>query len=179
MIITGTPNIYYLLYNVDPEYNELFKVKADFDSRMERTPENECKVRRTSSPTARRRRNSSPSTGAAWRSSWSSGRGWPTTRRSFRPGFSSISDLMREAHYWAKKDGSHFVRGEHVTQAIDEKVYTVSTGSRSGLREATLEDTLIIGTSGEKVGQVNGLAVLDIGRLQLRQALAHHGHART
>ena len=40
VILVGAPNIYYLLYNLDPEYSELFKVKADFDSRMERNPEN-------------------------------------------------------------------------------------------------------------------------------------------
>ena len=40
VIILGTPYIYYMLYNLDPEYNELFKVKADFDNRMDRTEEN-------------------------------------------------------------------------------------------------------------------------------------------
>ena len=85
VIITGTPNIYYLLYNLDPEYSELFKVKADFDSRMERTPENVISTP-ISSPTARRPRSSSPLTGAGWPGSSSTGRGSPTTRRSSRPG---------------------------------------------------------------------------------------------
>nr|MDA8086530.1 AAA family ATPase [Nitrospiraceae bacterium] len=39
VILVGNPNIYYLLYSLDDEYRELFKVKADFDSFMERTPE--------------------------------------------------------------------------------------------------------------------------------------------
>ena len=39
VILLGNPYIYYLLYNLDDEYRELFKVKADFDSFMDRTPE--------------------------------------------------------------------------------------------------------------------------------------------
>ncbi len=69
---------------------------------------------------------------------------------------------MKEANYWAKKDGANFVRADHVTQAINEHVYRVNR-IEERLREATLEDTLIIDTTGEKVGQVNGLAVLDMG----------------
>jgi len=40
VILTGTPFLYYILYNYDDEYRELFKVKADFDTRM---PRNERK----------------------------------------------------------------------------------------------------------------------------------------
>ena len=75
---------------------------------------------------------------------------------------SSLTDLMKEASYWAKKDGANFVRADHVTQAINENVYRANR-IEERLREATLEDTLIIDTAGEKVGQVNGLAVLDMG----------------
>jgi lon-related putative ATP-dependent protease len=75
---------------------------------------------------------------------------------------SGLTDLMKEASYWAKKDGANFVRADHVTQAISERVYRANR-IEERLREATLEDTLIIDTAGEKVGQVNGLAVLDMG----------------
>jgi len=40
VILTGTPFLYYILYNYDDEYRELFKVKADFDTRMPRNEEN-------------------------------------------------------------------------------------------------------------------------------------------
>ena len=128
---------------------------------MERTPENVKKYAHFIAD-ARRPRSSSPSTGAAWQGSVEFGSRIADHQEKLSTRFSSLADLMKEAHYWAKKDGSNFVRGEHVTQAIKESVYRANR-IEERIREATLEDTLIIGTSGEKVGQVNGLAVLDMG----------------
>ena len=54
------------------------------------------------------------------------------------------------------------MKGEHVSKAVDEKIFRVNRVEER-LREMMLEDTLIVNTSGEKVGQVNGLAVLDMG----------------
>src|SRR5208282_5373122 len=73
-----------------------------------------------------------------------------------------IADLIRESHYWAKKMGSDLVQAEHVVKALDEKMLRANR-IEERIREATLEDTLIVSTSGEKVGQVNGLAVLSLG----------------
>jgi lon-related putative ATP-dependent protease len=161
VVIVGTPNIYYLLYNMDPDYNELFKVKADFDSRMDRTPENvkkyalfiaDCQRAEKLLPFDR--------SGVARLVEFGSRLADHQDRLTTR--LSSLSDLMREANYWAKKDSANFVRGEHVKQAIDESVGRVNR-IEERIREAILEDVLIVETSGEKVGQVNGLAVLDMG----------------
>jgi predicted ATP-dependent protease len=76
--------------------------------------------------------------------------------------FSTIMDLMRESHYWAKKAESSVVKAEHVTRAVEEKIFRVNRVEER-MREMTLEDTLIVDTTGAKVGQVNGLAVLDLG----------------
>jgi predicted ATP-dependent protease len=54
------------------------------------------------------------------------------------------------------------VKAEHITKAVEEKIYRINRVEER-IREMMLEDTLIVNTSGEKVGQVNGLAVLDIG----------------
>ncbi|MGD0487895.1 MAG: ATP-binding protein [Syntrophorhabdales bacterium] len=161
VIVKGTPDIYYLLYNLDPEYSDLFKVKADFDSRMDRTPENvrkyaeaiaECQKTEKLMPFDR----SGVARLIEHGSRLADHQGKLTTR------LSSLTDLMKEASYWAKKDGANFVRANHVTQAINEHIYRANR-IEERLREATLEDTLIIDTAGEKVGQVNGLAVLDMG----------------
>jgi lon-related putative ATP-dependent protease len=161
VVIVGTPNIYYLLYNADPEYNELFKVKADFESRMDRTAESvrkyaqyvaECQKAEKLLPFDR--------SGVARIVEFGSRLADHQEKLSTK--FSAIADLMREANYWAKKDAANFVRGEHVKQALDEGVYRVNR-IEEHIREATLEDVLIIDTAGEKVGQINGLAVLDLG----------------
>jgi lon-related putative ATP-dependent protease len=161
VVMKGTPYIYYLLYNADPEYSELFKVKADFDSRMDRTPENvrmyaqaiaECQKTEKLLPFDR----SGVARLVEHGSRLADHQGKLTTR------LSSLTDLMKESNYWAKKDGANFVRADHVTQAINEQVYRVNR-IEERLREVTLEDTIIVDTAGEKVGQVNGLAVLDMG----------------
>jgi predicted ATP-dependent protease len=54
------------------------------------------------------------------------------------------------------------VKAEHITKAVEEKIYRINRVEER-IREMMLEDTLIVNTSGEKVGQVNGLAVLDLG----------------
>ncbi len=161
VVLVGAPNIYYLLYNLDPEYSELFKVKADFDSRMERTPENVKKYAEFIA-TCQRAEKLMPFDRGGVSKIIEHGSRLADHQEKLTTKFSTISDLMKESNYWAKKDGANFIRAEHVTQAIDANIFRVNR-IEERLREATLENTLIIETSGSKVGQVNGLAVLDLG----------------
>ena len=161
VVLVGSPWIYYTLYGLDPDYQELFKVKADFDSRMERTEENAqnyaffiASCQKSENLLAVDRG------GVAKMVEFGSRLADHQDKLSTR--FSSIADLTREAHYWAKKEGSSFIRAEHVTQAITERVSRANR-IEERLREATLEDVLIVQTTGSKVGQINGLAVLDQG----------------
>jgi lon-related putative ATP-dependent protease len=161
VILVGTPYLYYMLYSLDPDYNELFKVKADFDNRMDRTAENVEKYAGFAALT-QRSENLLPldRTGVARVVEFGSRLADHQDRLTTR--FSAIADLIREAHYWAKKDGASFIRGDHVVQAVYEKKLR-SDRVEGRIREATIEDVLIIDTSRTVVGQVNGLAVLDMG----------------
>jgi lon-related putative ATP-dependent protease len=161
VVITGTPNIYYLLYNLDPEYQELFKVKADFDSRMERTPENVAKYARFIAE-CQKAEKLLPFDRSGVAALVEHGSRLADHQEKLTTRLSSLSDLMREASHWARKDGANFVRGQHVAQAITEHINRANR-IEERIREATIEDTLIIETTGEIVGQVNGLAVLDMG----------------
>ncbi len=161
VIVIGNPDIYYVLYNWDEEYRELFKVKAEFDNRVERTEENILKY-------------------AAFVATKTRGEGL----RPFDPGgvgkivefasrladhqeklssrFSDVANLIRESHYWAGKAGAAVVSGAHVEKAWNERIHRHSM-IEDRHREVMAEGTLIVDTSGETVGQVNGLAVLDMG----------------
>jgi lon-related putative ATP-dependent protease len=161
VILSGIPYIYYTLYNTDDEYRELFKVKADFDSRMERTPEAvekyaafiaSCREDEELLPFDRE--------GVARVVEYGSRLASHQFKLSTR--FNDIADLLREADYWARKEGSPVVSGFHVIQAQDEKIYR-SNKIEDMLQEMMVEDTVIVHTSGEKIGQVNGLAVLNMG----------------
>ncbi len=161
VVLTGNPYVYYMLHSLDEESRELFKVKADFDSRMDRTPEN---IERYAAFIAccQKEENLLPfdKGGVAKIVEYSSRFADHQEKLSTR--FSEITDLIRESHYWAKKEDSSVVKTEHVTRAVEEKIFRVNRVEER-IREMMLEDTLIVNTSGEKIGQVNGLAVLDLG----------------
>ncbi len=161
VVLVGSPYVYYILYSLDEESRELFKVKADFDSRMDRTPESMAQYAGFIA-NCQRTENLLPfdRTGVASIIELSSRFADHQDKLSVK--FSSIMDLVREAHYWAKKADSTVVKGEHVRKAIEEKVFRVNRVEER-MREMILEDTIILDTSGTKVGQVNGLAVLDLG----------------
>ncbi len=161
VILIGTPYIYYLLYNLDEEYKELFKVKADFDSRMERTADNIDRYASFVASCAKEEElKPFDKTGVAKIIEYSSRLAGHQEKLSTR--FSDIADILRESHYWAMKDNSGVVSARHVLQAIEEKIFR-SNRIEDRIREAIVEDTLIVNTEGRKVGQVNGLAVLDMG----------------
>ncbi|MGO9954006.1 MAG: Lon protease family protein [Dissulfurispiraceae bacterium] len=161
VILSGIPTLYYMLYNLDDEYRDLFKVKADFDSRMERTPEAMAQYAAfIASYQKEEKLLPFDRDGVAKIVEYGSRLASHKNKLSTR--FSEISDLLREANYWAKKADSQIVHGGHVVKALEEKVYRVSR-IEDILQEMMIEDTLIVNTSGEKIGQVNGLAVLDLG----------------
>jgi len=161
VILTGIPYMYYMLYNNDEEYRELFKVKADFDSRMDRTPEAvekyavfvaSCRKEEGLLPFDRE--------GVAAVVEYGSRLAGHQFKLSTR--FNNIADLLREADYWARKAGRKTVTGVHVLKAQEEKIYRSSKIDEQ-MQEAMIEDSVIVNTGGEKVGQVNGLAVLSMG----------------
>lgn len=161
VILLGNPFLYYLLYNVDEEYRELFKVKADFDIRMDRTDETIHNYAFFVSNLCREEKLLSfDRTGVAKVVEVGSRLAEHQNKLTLK--FSEIADIMREASYWASKANSDVVRGEHVQKAIDEKVYRTNR-IEERLREMTLEGTLIVDTEGEKAGQINGLAIIDLG----------------
>ncbi len=161
VILIGNPYIYYLLYNLDEEYNELFKVKADFDTQMERNDETVMKYASfVAAKSGEEGLLPFDPTGVARIVEYGSRLAEHQEKLSSK--FSDISDLIREAHYWATKDGSGVVTEGHVEKALKEKIYRHNRIEEK-LREMMEEGTLIVETEGERTGQINGLAVLSLG----------------
>jgi lon-related putative ATP-dependent protease len=161
VILVGNPYLYYLLYNLDEEYRELFKVKSDFDSRMDRTDENIHKYASFVTTLCREEKLLPfDRTGVAKVVELGSRLAEYQNKLSSR--FSDIADVIREASYWATKANSNIVSDVHVQKAVDERIFRTNR-IEERLREMILEGTIIVDTTGERVGQVNGLAVLDLG----------------
>jgi lon-related putative ATP-dependent protease len=161
VILLGTPYLYYLLYNLDEDYRELFKVKADFDSRMECNADTMLAYAAfVGSSCKKEKLRPFDRSGVAKIVEYGSRLAGHQQKLSSK--FSDISDLLRESNYWAGKAGGSVVTDEHVERAINEKIYRTNR-IEERMQEMILEGTLIIDTEGAKVGQVNGLAVLDMG----------------
>lgn len=161
IVLVGNPRLYYLLYNLDEEYRELFKIKADYDNRMTRNDESTLKyagfVR-----TKCKERNLLPfNMNAVARVIEHSSR-LAEHRNKLSAKFSEIADLLREADYWSRLGNNTVVTAADVDKALDEKRYRVNKVEKK-IQEATEEGTLLIDTKGAVTGQINGLSILDLG----------------
>jgi predicted ATP-dependent protease len=167
VILIGDPYTYYLLYAYDDEFQKLFKVRADFASQMDWTAENMVKVARfIRTRCAEEDLPPFDASGVAKVIEYS-GR-LVEDQRKLTTRFAHVADIVREAAYWARtaaKDrpaGPFFVADQDVQRAIDERRYRSSLVEER-VREAIVNDTVMIDVAGAKVGQVNGLAVLALG----------------
>ena len=160
-ILLGNSMLHHTLYMYAPDFLELFKVKADFDSQMERTDEN---IRDYAAFVCtlcfKENLLQMDKGGVSKIVEHSSRMADDQTKLSTR--FAEIGDIIREASYWAKKDDAPCIRGEHVTRSVEEKVYR-SDLVRERITEVIRRGILAIDTEGEVVGQVNGLAVVGLG----------------
>ncbi|GAB4368153.1 MAG: ATP-binding protein [Deltaproteobacteria bacterium] len=161
VILIGSPEIYHLLYNLDEEYRDLFKVKADFDNRMERTEET-IRLYAAFVSAKVREGNLLPVDRSGVARIVEHGSRLAEHQEKISSRFSEISNLIREAHYWAGREGERVISRGHVERALREKRHRHNR-IEERIRELMREGTLIVETSGSRTGQVNGLAVLDMG----------------
>jgi lon-related putative ATP-dependent protease len=161
VVLVGTPPLYEVAYRLDEDVRKLFRVKAEFDWRI---PFDEEGVRGYASFLSARMRDAGLrhfDAAAVARvvehgARLAESREWLTTR------FVEIAGLAAEASHWAAKDGSRLVGAEHVERAIERKVRR-SDLIEQRLLEMVAEGTLMLDLDGERIGQVNGLSVLDLG----------------
>lgn len=161
IIMIGAPWIYYLLFHLEPDYRKLFKVKADFDSRVKRTDEI---VREYAMFVATHCKNENllpfDRGGVAALLEFSARLVEDQNRLSSQ--FMEISDLIREASFWAGKENSPKVTRDIVKRAIEEEVYR-NNRIEERIQEMIDEGTIMVDTEGAEVGQINGLSVLSLG----------------
>ena len=162
VIITGDEMLYRMFTAYDYEdFWDLFKVKAEFDYRIDLNQENLDAYGVFISRTCKEE-GLLPfdATGAAQVIEYSARLVADQTKLSSR--FGQIKDLLIEADYWARKDSNQQVSGQHVRQAIKEKVYRLNLVEQR-IEELIADGTLLIDVTGSVVGQVNGLSIYDLG----------------
>lgn len=161
VIIIGDPRVYQLLFTLDMEFNELFKVKAEFDTTMARTDENVLQYAAFVCMLCQKENlKHLDSSALAKIVEYSSRIAADQQKLSTR--FSEIADIIREANFYAMQDKSPNTTGNHVKKAIEEKVYR-SKLIQEKIQEMIERGILLIDTNTETVGQVNGLSVMGLG----------------
>lgn len=161
VVLLGERLFYYLLYQMDPDFRELFKVAADLEEEIDRNPENDHLYGQLLA-TLIRKENLHPFSreGVARIIEHSARMAEDAEKLSIH--MLTVTDLLQEADYWADASGAEMVGAAHVQKAIDAQRYR-SARIHEKIVEAIRRETVLIDTQGAKVGQVNGLSVLDLG----------------
>jgi ATP-dependent Lon protease len=161
LIVVGSSFLYHLLYNWDDDFHEIFKVRADFNPVMERDQKHQIAY-------------------AQWVGNLCNEEGLPHfdqsgierlieygarqagDRDKVSASYAEIADLARETAFWARKEDSQLVSARHVEQALQSRVFR-SNRIEEQIREMIANGTILVDTEGKKVGQANGLSVMEIG----------------
>ncbi len=164
VIMIGHQFIYHELYGADEDFRKIFKVKADFDSEMARDAQgfNNYASFISSRCYDENLLHFDPS-GVATVVEY--GAWLVDNQEKLSARFSDVADIVREASYWARNMTRDAVSADHVQRAIDEKCYR-SNLIEERIRNLIVEGTLLVDVTGEAVGQVNGLAVIDLGDIR-------------
>lgn len=185
VVLLGDRMVYYLLSQADPDFGQLFKIAADFDDEIERTPENSLQYARLIANIVRNEGLRPFDKDAVCRVIEHAARLVSDSER-LTAQVQTIVDLLEEADHWAGEEarangsvasvagstqatdktppsgGAAIVRREHVQQAIDAQAYRAGR-IREQMQEQILRQTIHIATEGAVIGQINGLSVLQMG----------------
>ena len=161
VVIVGDQALYLLLYRLDPDFRELFRVKADFEVDFERTSENIIGLAAVIHSQCDRAGMQCFSDAAVARLIEHSSRQVEDQRR-LSANIGALLDLVRQSDFWSRQDGSRQVERPHVERALEEREFRSSL-VRDRLQQLIDDGTIFIDTEGEKVGQINALSVYDLG----------------
>jgi len=161
VVLFGDRFIYYLLQAYDPDFRQLFKVAADFEERFERTPENDRLFAQLIATIAGEKKLA-PLDRAAVARVIEHGARLAGDARKLSANLEAVSDLLCEADHWAREGGRDRVAATDVERAIAEQRHRADR-LRERMHEQILRGTVLIDTTGERVGQINALSVLQLG----------------
>ena len=161
VIVVGSAFLYHLLYTWDDDFHEIFKIRADFNPVMPRDDEHQLAY-------------------AQWVGNLCHDEDLPHfdpsgverllefgareagDRDKVLASYAAIADLVREAAFWARKEDRQLISARHVEKALEGRVFR-SNRIEEEVRELIANGTVLVDIAGKKVGQVNGLSVMDIG----------------
>lgn len=167
VILLGDRMFYYLLSEHDPEFGKLFRVVADFEDEVERNADNDLLYARLIGTLARRDGLRALDRAAVGRVIDHSARRADDAHK-LSTHVENLADLLRQADYWAASARREVVTRADVEAAIVAQIRR-SDRLRARAHESILRGILHIATTGDAVGQVNGLSVFQLGDFTFAQ----------
>src|SRR4051812_15432052 len=167
IVALARDSVYRALYVGDPDFRDLFKVKADFDLNIDRTPDNE-RAYAGLIASVTQKENLLPLDPGAVARVIEQGMRLAEDHNKLSIRFGDLADIVREASHWATESGANVIKAEHIRKAIWEREHRVDLAEEH-LHEALDKGIILVETAGAVVGQVNGLSVLDLGDMQFGQ----------
>jgi len=167
IVLVGSPGLYYALHDQDQDFGSLFKVRSDFDTTMPRTPESELAYARFIAGRCydeglRHFDRSAVAYVIEFGARLAEHQKQLSTR------FGLVTDLIREASFWAEANGRSTVTAVDVQQALRERTNRANRAEEE-IFEMIVDGTIFIATEGHVIGQVNGLSVIDTGEYAFGQ----------
>ena len=161
VILLGSPEVYSLLYRLDPDFQELFKVKADFAPDMDWSEEHQSRYVAFIGQRVREK-GLRHVTREAIALFIEEGARLCEDQRKLSARLRDIADLLAEANYWAGQGKHVLVQATDVEQAIARRRYR-SNLVEERIGELITNGTIMIDTVGAREGEVNGVAIIDLG----------------
>ncbi|UZD67143.1 Lon protease family protein [Marinobacter sp. AN1] len=161
IVLFGDRETWMLLQEYDPEFAELFRVTADFENEMRRTPESQVLYAKFIASLVHEKSLLHCDRKAVARIiEYSSRTAEHQGRLSLHA--ADIANLLRESDYWARQAGARLIHADHVEQALASARYR-SSRIRDQFYDAVRDGSTLVTTEGKRTGQVNALSVLSTG----------------
>lgn len=161
VVLVGTAALYQLLFQLDQQFRELFKVRVDFAPEVDWSEQSSAAyasfVRRCIDERGLKQFDA----GAVAQVIEEAAR-WRESQRKLSTRLRDLDDLVTEASYWAAQSGRALVAAEDVLKAVAEKRRRSSLNEER-LREMITQGTIRVEVTGGRVGQLNGLSVVELG----------------
>ena len=161
VILIGDENIYQTLLAMDPDFRKLFKIKVEFADDAPLNKDNMVKLARFVKGYCEHE-GLPPLDANAMAKLIEYASKLADNQEKLSTRFTDLSVIVGEASTWAKLAKSKVITQEFITKALEEKIDRVKKYDERYM-EMIKDDTLLIDTSGAKVGQINGLTIINVG----------------
>jgi predicted ATP-dependent protease len=159
-VLTGPTEVFQLLYFYDEEFRDIFKIRAEFGFDADGNAARRSFVSQVARIASEE--HLPPVQAGAVARLIEFGARVVGDRRKLPSQWDELADIMREAAFWCHKQAADEVSKTHVEQALAQRVFRLNRVEER-IRELIRDGTLLVDVDGSKVGQVNGLAVANIG----------------